>query len=696
MGPSSDLPPKRRRTQQSDQRSGKPNRHAKSSKQKTKKASVAHAWWEDWRWLTGIAAVVLTIGLAFIISRSRVQQVPDVVAPEQPQETQAVETVMTETIAPLSAENSERAIAESVLALGGAVRVVDGTDAVFYATEASQLPDVPVRVIAAHLNDLPQLTDADLQKLGGCLVIQELLLDRSPITDEALRSLKNLSTLKRLSLEETSVTEAGLSVVGNFRQLENLTFSCPVTDAGLSELRNLKQLQGLRFSGPGATDTGLRLICDTFENLTHLTTDELALTDAGIEPLSQLKKLRLLGLIRAPVSDDCIDRLSQLSTLTHLLIPGTQITSGGTGTLRKQLPNCRIFGGNFDPARFLAARIILEGGRVTVSVCDGEQTVVSAIDEFPEGNLKYHVIDLSGVQTLQRGSLTSLFRWKKQNVLRYVRKLSLANSNVSPHDIDALPSLLDGLQSLDLSGTAANDSNYEAVNGLRWMTDTLNIEGTQFSADKIAHLRMSLRGGCRVLNGGTVDWDEDRKVAEWVLSVGGSLFVDLHGPAGEPLLDWKASGVAVNRIEQLPAKPFFVREIGLSDCQSVRDDDFSRLVPLRRLVKLNFPAVRQRMPASNISKKSDALVADHVASSSDGRGHEIPGKLPHVDFMHLLFDDISAEGIRNFGFKPSMNAVILSGEKIDDEAVREIVQNMPNLSQPQHDLRLLVHGFRPG
>lgn len=77
-----------------------------------------------------------------------------------------------------------------------------------------------------------------------------------------------------------------------------------------------------------------------------------AVTDAGVETLSQFKNLRVLHLEGTQVSGRSLAKLASLSQLTYLNLSGTKVTSGAV-TVLKSRPNLRhlyLFNTPADPA----------------------------------------------------------------------------------------------------------------------------------------------------------------------------------------------------------------------------------------------------------------------------------------------------------------------------------------------------------
>jgi len=72
-------------------------------------------------------------------------------------------------------------------------------------------------------------------------------------------------------------------------------------------------------------------------------------TDAGLEHLKGLTKLRYLHLDYTKVTDAGLEHLKGLTSLTELDIHNTKVTDEGVKKLRKALPNCKIRSSYDDP-----------------------------------------------------------------------------------------------------------------------------------------------------------------------------------------------------------------------------------------------------------------------------------------------------------------------------------------------------------
>jgi hypothetical protein len=92
----------------------------------------------------------------------------------------------------------------------------------------------------------------------------------------------------------------------------------PITDAGLEQLKGLSRLRKLRL-------------------------DENRITDARLEQLKDLGQLEELSLCGNPITDAGLEQLRSLGRLQQLLLIETKCTDAGIKELQKALPNCKIY-----------------------------------------------------------------------------------------------------------------------------------------------------------------------------------------------------------------------------------------------------------------------------------------------------------------------------------------------------------------
>ncbi len=127
--------------------------------------------------------------------------------------------------------------------------------------------------------------------------------------------------------------------------LEQLLIKTSIGDAGLMHIRNLKYLRHFEIAISGSPDAGITneggaAILGTLTNLEILRLYFCSnITDAGIERLTGLTKLRELGLNGCGISDKCLSYLRSFPKLEILSIAATGITDYGVETLIGLLPS---------------------------------------------------------------------------------------------------------------------------------------------------------------------------------------------------------------------------------------------------------------------------------------------------------------------------------------------------------------------
>mmetsp|Transcript_17075 Transcript_17075/g.47662 ORF Transcript_17075/g.47662 Transcript_17075/m.47662 type:complete len:834 (-) Transcript_17075:392-2893(-) len=197
-----------------------------------------------------------------------------------------------------------------------------------------------VQVTDVGLSHLPRLRHLEVLEIPWCLKVTDNGL-------AALRPLH--STLRSLNISGCQlVTEAGVSILRDFTLLTQLTllhlgYANPaVTDTTLSSLCTLSQISNLSLSGLQlntirVTDHGVRCIVSSFPMLTQLNLMWLNITDAGCALLSGIPALRSLSLrgchciTAAGVAHLAV--LTQLELLNLLNLPEFDVTDAALQSL---------------------------------------------------------------------------------------------------------------------------------------------------------------------------------------------------------------------------------------------------------------------------------------------------------------------------------------------------------------------------
>ena len=208
---------------------------------------------------------------------------------------------------------TNRSVAESVLALGGtveigsldkpesrAIKVAADLPGDYFQVRRVSLAGVtkpldPLRPLLSLLKfprfdrmesiDLSGITGLDYSFLVPIHGLQELTLANAGLNDTTLAQLPKLPTLKRLVLDGNDIRGTGLPDLTGQPELIDLSLSHPNLIALTAEnLAELKRLKRLSLAGSG-------------------------LTDAGIKPLAVLTNLESLDLRRTKVTAASIDEL---------------------------------------------------------------------------------------------------------------------------------------------------------------------------------------------------------------------------------------------------------------------------------------------------------------------------------------------------------------------------------------------------
>lgn len=189
-------------------------------------------------------------------------------------------------------------------------------------------------------------TDEGLRFLSRLKGLRLLELRGTPITGKGLRYLQGLGHLDVLDLGDTAIDDEALVHVGAMRNLEHIylfNHRCGgmVSDAGLENLRELSRLRGLYLYGTNVTDAGLEHLKGLAE-LETLALNYTKVTDEGISALLSLKKLRVLDLEGTRVTDAGVPQLQALKRLERLSLDDTAVTDEAVAELRSRLPMCQI------------------------------------------------------------------------------------------------------------------------------------------------------------------------------------------------------------------------------------------------------------------------------------------------------------------------------------------------------------------
>ena len=210
------------------------------------------------------------------------------------------------------------------------------------------------------------VTDQGIQRLAGLKQLRQLYLDGTLITDAALDAASIWEDLENLSLAHTLISDAGLQKLERCTNLKSLDLT--QTKCSLSGIEKLFVRQQTRtwadalsavfptrlnpqgevisldLSSLRLTDDDMRLLLP-LQRLEWLMMPNNRLTDAGIEALmsAEWKRLSLIHLDNADISDASLELLGRLPALRTLHISNTKISAEAIEKLRTRKPGLRVY-----------------------------------------------------------------------------------------------------------------------------------------------------------------------------------------------------------------------------------------------------------------------------------------------------------------------------------------------------------------
>lgn len=158
--------------------------------------------------------------------------------------------------------------------------------------------------------------------------------------------LSDLPDLQELQISGDNLSRETLTAVTRLSELRILGLcsfdNSHVTDEWMPKFAKLKHLMMLDVRGAPVSDDGLRHLCN-LSQLRTLLLAETKVTDAGLEHLTQLKQLSVLDFGSLPITDRGLRALRPHAKLRDLSLHGTRITNEGLVHL-KSLPSLTTIG----------------------------------------------------------------------------------------------------------------------------------------------------------------------------------------------------------------------------------------------------------------------------------------------------------------------------------------------------------------
>jgi len=192
------------------------------------------------------------------------------------------------------------------------------------------------------------ISDLGLVHLAGLSQLETLSLAETNIDGSGLRHLRGLANLKSLDLAGTRVLDEHMHHVGGLERLESLrlAYCQEITDAGLEPLARLTRLKHLNLGVyPGnskLTDRGLAHLSG-LTNLRELYLTDMPVTAVGLSHLESMTGLELLWLGGCmKVTDEGLASVAAIDSLKWVNLNDTDVTGAGVLMLQRLRPLCKV------------------------------------------------------------------------------------------------------------------------------------------------------------------------------------------------------------------------------------------------------------------------------------------------------------------------------------------------------------------
>jgi hypothetical protein len=237
----------------------------------------------------------------------------------------------------------DRALAEWVIAKGGAVRVYGHLDP--FSRDTAPLP---VGVLRAYWLAFPlkgySFRDDDLDRFRGTGANWFALAGPHALTDDGLQkwsAFPEAANAQCVQLTNRTVTATGYAHLAAFKKLIALHLpDSNVTDDALAVCKHLPKLRDLGLERTPVGDAGLKHL--ERSALESLAVPETKVGDTGAGSLATIPALKKLSLRGTQLTDTGLERMHVLTNLTELDVTNTRVTKAGVEALQKALPNCKV------------------------------------------------------------------------------------------------------------------------------------------------------------------------------------------------------------------------------------------------------------------------------------------------------------------------------------------------------------------
>jgi hypothetical protein len=242
---------------------------------------------------------------------------------------------------PVTSKTSEREVAEWMLSTGAEISI-EGMSGI---KDAASLPTGRITITTGGIN-CDTTTNAELARLSVCREMTTLSFnrqfpDQGVINLEPLRKLTQLRTLKC----DPPRDDVGMEIILGLKNLTSLRLG-KTEGKEMEKLTAIKGLKSLRFEVVSSPNFAALKDCKNLRIL-HVHGRPANVRDADVAALvAALPDLEDLTLgennTPEPITDAAIDELVKLKKLKKLYLVETKVSAEALAKLQKALPDCKV------------------------------------------------------------------------------------------------------------------------------------------------------------------------------------------------------------------------------------------------------------------------------------------------------------------------------------------------------------------
>ena len=534
-----------------------------------------------------------------------------------------------------------------------------------------ELPSDPFAIVGIDLTPVRQGARRLPEILRICRKhLQRLKLNGQEIADEQMEGLEKMKQLQELALPAVEMTPRLFERLRRLECLERLDLGGARMHkierrgaVSLSE-RAASSLRELNLAGAKLSDHALQLLAAVFPNLQMLDLSRTRTTDRGLQHLAKMRRLRVLRL------------------------DGAFVTQYGRDHLRRALPRVKIRQNRLRRHYETALQAIHAGGRVRLN--QGDSSWLERLEQVPLED--FQTIGLATPAHPTAGEVEKLLTFAQG--MEHLQILHLKQAPLEDSSLKQIAALKT-LRELDLSDSSFCDQHVASLQPLQEL-EQIVLNGVPITSEGVRQLQANHPQ----LKPDKIEWsrrDEDREVACQLFEGKADvvLTVALRTSAAEEL-ELTDTEHVVKRKEELPETPFLItaidmrtpsepldrevfkrlrlcaglRRLNLSRSQ-LNDGDLIFLAPLRNLVMLdvsrtsisdaglatwrrfsdrlrNLNVKDTRLTARGVERLKAALIHCRVdANPPKERRESVARQILHRGGWLLLADEAKVEALRD-------------------------------------------------